>query len=147
MISMYIFLGLFAISTTFALFLFTRNKKLKDDNKELLSAVKDELVKTTHREGFYDGSYNLSNDNGEKYDYRTYVVELERYKNGYSKLKLIKIDMIHGLHPSYYQQVIDAAIYDFLDIQQTKDITFLEKDEDLMEVRKDKLERILKDKI
>ena len=33
---------------------------------------------------------------------------------------------------------------DFLDIQETKNITFLEVDKDITTVRKEKLERILK---
>jgi len=143
---LYLFIVLFAATSIMCIFLYYRNKKLVDDNKEMNSALNDELIKIKHRQGFYDGSYTLTNQNNDVYKYRVYVTELEKYKNGFSKLKLEKVDMISGFSTHQYNSIISFAAQDFLDIQSTSNITFLEKDEDLTEVRKDKLERILKDK-
>lgn len=148
MILVYIFIGLFIAGLIFSGVLMrklykskVRSKELEIRVNELEESLKGEIVKLSHREGFYDSSYNIGEH---KYEFRVYVTELEKYNNGFSKLKLESVNIKSGFDMNNYSVVKSYAKEDFLEIQETKNITFLEKDVDISEIRKNKLERILK---
>ena len=112
--------------------------------------VNEKLLNLTLRTGFYEyTTHLLKGDNTKKYDIYVcmiYVTELEKYDNGYSKIKLDNISIVSGVDISKYNWVKKCVTEKFNQIIESKDVTWLEKNKDISEVRKDKLERILKDK-
>lgn len=66
-----------------------------------------------------------------------HVEELERFKNGMSRIKIIKIDVFEGVDAKS-----NIKKY-FREIQDTSNVIWLERDEDLLEVRRKKLKRLL----
>jgi hypothetical protein len=148
----YIFIGLFLIVGVFCLIYVNKYRTSKiiiSDNENRIEALeaslKQEIVKISHRIGFYDGHYTLTeNEKSWKYSFRVYVTELEKYANGYSKFAFDKVNMMGGYSKENYGHIIHCATNDFLEVQETKNITFLDRDINICEIRKDKLERILK---
>lgn len=138
--TLYIFIALFIASNIVWLFV---NYSLNKKNGILTKAVETEIIKLKQRTGFYDGSYNLG-DNPKtcKYTYRVYVTELEKYTNGYSKIRYDGCT-VSGHNADNYKLITYYVEKDFLQVTETNTITFLEKDKDITQVRKDKLERIL----
>ncbi len=154
MILTYVFACLFVAGLILSAYLYIILKKtksvvevLKNSINVLKNSIEVELIKLNHREGFYDGSFNLvsAKDEHHTYNYRLYVYEMEKYKNGYSKLKILKIDIVRGFDNKQYEYIKKLATENFLEIQETKNITFLDRDIDITQLRKDKLERILKE--
>lgn len=140
-----------------------KNYKLKINNLNLkvesLSNEKNVLVKKikdlkdifkTNRYGCYNGVVNLlsdndkkNNKNGEQYDYIIYVKEIDRYTNGMSKIELIDIEVIAGYEISNYSWIKEAQTKRFCSVRKTSDIEWLESEESLKELRKEKLNKIL----
>jgi hypothetical protein len=143
MITAYIFIGLFCIVTIYSIIQLFLINKLKKRISILEDVANDKLIKLTCRTGFYDGSYNIGSDpKNAKYEYRVYVTELEKYENNYSKLKYDGCTVL-GYQADIYKSVRQYVQNDFLEIKETTDITWLEKEKNITEIRKDKLERIL----
>jgi hypothetical protein len=69
--------------------------------------------------------------------------ELERFKNGFSRVKIISIKAITTDSDKCTKVKENTKAY-FKDIVRTDSIEWLERDEDLMEVRRKKLERLIK---
>jgi len=69
--------------------------------------------------------------------------ELERYKNNLSRVKIISVK--YSSKDNSLIKYIKEDIYSKFnkDIVKTSDITWLERDEDLMEVRRKKLSRLV----
>jgi len=125
-------------------------EKTADLNKKLEDVVNDRLINLHLRTGFYEYTTHLLKKGNDPNDYDVYksviyVTELEKYQNGYSKVRLDKIDIISGVNMDNYEYVKKTQSKKFKEIIESKDVTWLEKDKDLTEVRKDKLERILKE--
>ena len=73
------------------------SKTIFNIQKEYLSIQKD--FSTKQRNGYYIAKYDLSNPNEKfrtktKLELKIYVKEIEKYTNGYSKIKLIDIETI-----------------------------------------------------
>lgn len=87
----------------------------------------------TRRYGFY------------KYSDRAYVYisELDRYQNGYSKIKL---DEIEVYNTSYYTEaeVIKSVKKYFVSLKLTNSIEWLESEDHLRKSRKEKLDQLKK---
>lgn len=97
------------------------------------------------------GYYDMILHKGEKTDYdyiefttRIHLQELDRYTNGTSKIKVIKIE--YGvLENKIKHKEIDSFIrYKFSEIQNTSDITWLDTVNDIKQQRKQKIDRINK---
>jgi len=146
MITLSIILGvLFIACLITSIILFNKNTKISDKNKILKDTLKEQHKGLFNRKGFYEASYNIDHDKKTYvYKYMVHVEELEKYINGYSKLKFIKVDMVHGFNLNTYAHVIKSATQDFTEICETNEITWLESENDIIEMRKLKLERVLK---
>jgi len=123
------------------------DKQLQNVNS-LLSSIKDDL--TTKRVGYYDDSVNilshedhLNNKTGELYKMITHVRELERYTNGMSKIELIKMEVTSGFDIYQYDYVKKCMTNKFQSIKKTFDIEWLECEDSLKELRKQKLNKII----
>ena len=138
MILAYIFIALFSILLVVNVSLYIYMKK---KNSILADALNNDLLNLSKRNGFYNKSFSLDNHT---YKFRIYVIEEEKYSNGYSKLVIDGVDIISGFSPNNFNYVIQTAKDEFVSVQETNDITFLESDIDITELRKNKLERILK---
>ena len=69
------------------------------------------------------------------------VEELEKFKNGYSRLRIKKFTY-HGNGDAKSKEKMFYK--DFVEIQETSNWKWLERDETIQEVRQKKFERILK---
>jgi len=143
----YIFIGLFTLSLGTLIYYLDKNKKKSKRIGVLEKSLTEKIIKAEQRKGFYDGHFMINSDGeNRKYEFRVYVTEEEKYLNGYSKFKLEKVDMKHGFNVSTYPHVIRAATADFVEIQETENVFFLEEDKDVSQIRREKLERILENK-
>lgn len=131
-------------------------KKIYDNNKilnkviiKLKSSLDDELDDIDLREGFYIENQILSDDEHDpnaitsNYSVVVHILELEKYKNGYSKIKINYLDSNNGYNPSQYNYINDITRKRFNTIVLTSDITWLDKNIDLNKLRKKKITSIL----
>jgi hypothetical protein len=89
----------------------------------------------TDRFGFY------KIDSGKNYSSYVYIKEIDRYTNGYSKIKL---DNIEPFNKTYNNEAIEWARKNFLSLMKTTDIEWLESEDYIRKVRKEKLENLKK---
>ena len=75
-----------------------------------------------------------------------YVQELDKYTNGDSKIKLKEVEVVAGFSRSNYPDVKDVITQKFCSIKESKDVEWLESEEDIKTQRKKKLKAI-KEKI
>ena len=115
--------SLFFISNAFFVFKYIRLRKGINEYKEI----------GTGRLGFYM--------NCRSYRAIVYVKELDRFSNGYSS---IKIDRIESCETGSYgtSQSISDAKNSFITIKLTEKIEWLESEENLKRTRKAKLEKL-----
>jgi len=92
----------------------------------------------TGRYGFYKYKSNNYTNNRMVY---VYVKELDRYTDGYSK---IKIDKIEPFQTSMVEETITKAKEDFMSLRLTSDIEWLESEDHMKKLRKEKLENLKK---
>ena len=89
----------------------------------------------TERFGFY--KVDCGN-----YSSYVYIKEIDRYTDGYSK---IKIDCIEPFHKQDYGDAATRhAMGKFLSLMKTTDIEWLESEDHIRKVRKEKLENLKK---
>lgn len=112
------------------LFIFYKYKKLKNGLKEYLNIG-------TGRYGFYNYICNYSRE----YSAIVYVKEIDRYTNGYSK---IKIDNIEPVYKNYLETSIEKANEHFVSLKLTADIDWLESEDYIRKTRKEKLDKLKK---
>jgi hypothetical protein len=70
-----------------------------------------------------------------------YVVELDRYKDGYSKIKIDNIEPYNSIDPDRSERSARAS---FVTLRPTKDIEWLESEDAVRKMRKEKLDQIKK---
>lgn len=124
-------------------------KKLEDDlvvlNNKYKIAVEDLKPKKI---GYYKGTINLvdkddpKNNNKNPYDYVVYIKEVEKYTNGDCKISLDHIDVIAGFDPHQYDWIKRSVTMRFPTLMKISDIEWLETEDDLKELRKQKLEKL-----
>lgn len=100
-----------------------RYTRLKNDLQRLY---------THNRIGFYRGGVGYR-------DYHMEVMEIEAYKNDYSRIKITKVVG----ETSYKAVVAKWGQKGFL--VKTNEITWLERDKNLLEMRREKLTRVLEE--
>lgn len=135
-------------------------KKLDDTVKSYsntISVLNEKLnniknLSISGRNGFYSDTVNLlspedkkNGTSGETYYFTIYVKELERYTNGMSKIKLINIEVTGGFQIDQYSWIKESQEKRFSSLKKTSEIEWLEIEQDLKELRKEKLEKILND--
>lgn len=161
-IIIYCTLGVFFLSTILLTIFYTklRNKftktdqelqKTKQEKKNLNSTIdkiKDEL--STKRNGYYvDSIVLLSKEDKEKgktgdnYSFVIYVKELDRYTNGMSKIQLTNLELTSGFDHNQYDWVKTCVRDKFSSLKKTSDIDWLESEESIKEMRKQKLDKII----
>jgi len=105
-------------------------------------------LKLNLREGFYADTIKFAeNQDAEEtddYDVKVYVKELEKYTNGYSKIEHIRTDVYSGFSQNKYDMAKRTIQNKFESVVKTSDITWLEVDEDINKLRKEKILTLLK---
>jgi len=107
---------------------------IKKYNKLKKSINKYEEI-GTNRSGFY------INNKGGNDAAIVYIDELDRYTTGYSK---VKIKSVESLNPNYKEDSISYAYKKFVSLMETSDIIWLESEDNIKKIRKEKLEQIKK---
>jgi hypothetical protein len=162
-IAILIALGVFSGLTIFSLAMYLKMKekylktllvikKLQDNvadlSKKLVYAAEDLRPK---KSGYYIETVNLVSAEdkdkglkGDPYGCIIYVEELDKYKNGESKIKLINVEIITGFNSDQYEHVKKVIRNRFPSLRKTTDITWLESEDNIKEMRKQKLKNIQK---
>ena len=129
----------------------TNYEKSQKDFQEKNQKIKDELISDINRIGFYEETINLVNKDdkkagktGEPYDLIVYVKEIDRYTNGFSKIKMTNLELISGFDHSQYTWVKQCVTEKFSSLKKTSDVEWLESEEDIKELRKQKLAKLEK---
>lgn len=127
MISIILILLLFICSIYFCYKYFT-----------LKNGLKQYIDIGTGRYGFY-----RNNTNYKAYNSIVYIKEIDRFTNGYSK---IIIDNIETISKDEYDSIeaIKRAKDNFLKLKLTNDIEWLESEDTIKKLRKEKLEKLEK---
>ena len=100
---------------------------------KLKSGIKEYDSIGTGRYGFYNyavGSYMAI----------VYIDEIDRYKDGYSKIKINHIEATG----SWRTETIERVKNNFITLMLTNKIEWLESEEDIKKIRKEKLENLKK---
>jgi len=152
-IIIYVVLFLFAGTIGYLYYLLYKkkeeNKKLKTTEKTLKENLKENILNLKLREGFYEMTFKLAekedtNDSSD-YDTKIHVIETEKYVNGYSKIKHVKTDVLSGFSPNQYEYVKTLSVRKFDTLVETDNIEWLEVDQDIKELRINKINSVLKE--
>ena len=145
----------FLTSILFFLVLYVKmKKKYLETNSNLqksssLIASYEDLKNLSNRKGYYENVLNLMSPEdrknglkGESYTCILYIKELDRYTNGMSKIELTEIELISGFDSSKIDHVKINMRTKFSSLKKTSDIEWLESEESIKELRKQKLKKI-----
>ena len=116
-------------------------------NSNLLS-IKEDF--TTKRNGYYSDSTRLLSINKKSsnlYDFIIYIKEIDRYTNGMSKIEMTNIEVVSGIDISQDDYLKTCIKNRFQSIKKTSDIEWLDSEESLKEMRKQKLEKIINNEV
>lgn len=153
---------LFVSSVVLVFVLIKANRKTKKIKNELnkikenfnnlndnINKIKNYINPDTGRNGYYSGSTIIlskeekaAGEKGEKYDYIVYVKELDKYTNGESKIQLSNIEVISGFESEQIDWLKTCINKKFCSIIKTSAVTWLESEETVKEMRKQKLEKL-----
>jgi len=129
----------------------TNYEKSQKDFQEKNQKIKDELTTDINKIGFYKETITLVNSGdkkagktGEPYDLVIYIKEIDRYTNGFSKIKITSLEVVSGFDHSQYTWVKQCLTDKFSSLKKTSDIEWLESEEDIKELRKQKLAKLEK---
>ena len=92
----------------------------------------------TGRYGFYNYSYS----SGSCYKAIVYVDELDRYTDGYSKIRINRIESTST--NTYKKDSKERAENDFISLKLTSEIEWLESEDHIKKLRKEKLDKLNK---
>lgn len=101
------------------------------------------------RSGWYKETINLmskeehkNGGKGDPYETMIYVQEIDRYTNGTCKVQLSKIEIISGFKNDQYEWVKSLLTKKFISIKKISDVEWLESEEDIKKLRKEKLKKL-----
>lgn len=146
MLVVYILLGIFFCSTVVLTFLYLRNLNR-------LKKISEDILHAKIRKGYFNEKVNLLRDSDsdkndsnsyDVYEAIIYISELDRYTNGTSKISLDKVEVISGWSPNQYDYIKNSIIKRFCSLRKTSDIDWLESENNIKEMRKEKLNKIIK---
>ena len=108
-----------------------------------------DLKNLSNRRGYYENTITLMSPEdkknglkGEPYTCILYVKELDRYTNGMSKIELSDIELISGFDSSQFDHVKRTMRTKFSSLKKTNEVEWLESEDNIKELRKQKLKRI-----
>ena len=123
------------------------NLEIKNLNRKLAIAIED--LSPKKKWGYYKETVTLvseedkkNNIPGDKYVCIVYVKEMERFTNGESKTQIMEIEIESGFASDQYEYVKGIVRKRFVSIKNTVDIEWLESQNEVKEMRKQKLEKI-----
>jgi hypothetical protein len=124
-----------------------QTNQLKSEYDIKLKTVTD-IVRGKQRKGYYESGFNQTNLAGAKVtmDANIYVIEVDRYTNGKSKIKIDEINYINFKGDTYIfnKTTMDKYVKEnFNQLVDTKDIEWLESVDEISKERTKKLERVL----
>lgn len=134
----------FILMTVLFSILFFKYRKLTSNIKNIRNIV--ENLQKTWRRGYITQSLVITNDNPEIKDIDfepiLYLREIDRYTNGTSKVEIEKIE--YGIDSEKFNiQRLDKYIRErFKSIVKTTDVIWLESENEIKELRKNKLEQL-----
>lgn len=134
----------FILMTVLFSILFFKYRKLTSNIKNIRNIV--ENLQKTWRRGYITQSLVITNDNPEIKDIDfepiLYLREIDRYTNGTSKVEIEKIE--YGIDSENFNiQRLDKYIRErFKSIVKTTDVIWLESENEIKELRKNKLEQL-----
>ncbi len=135
-----IFLGFTVILITIIFFIvYIKYKKLKNAVNKTISELNKPL-----RYGYYIRSLNITQPGApnKPFDTYVYVKEIDRYTNGDSKISIDRIEPIISENDMTHDRVIKYIKDEFKSIRLTSDITWLESENEIKEMRKNKLKHL-----
>jgi len=118
-----VIISFLAICTFFLLFLYLRLKKAVHSYENI----------GTGRYGFYKTNNVI-----------VYIVELDRYKDGFSKIKMDDFEAYNLASYENKTNFINKAKKNFISLKLTSEIEWLESEDALRKMRKEKLDKIKK---
>lgn len=122
--------------------LFFKHKDLKEIYEKLYKDVNDEYNKLILTQGFYTYTITFKGFTYPAYVCTVYVSEIERYKNGYSKIKLDDISVV-GYEMKYFGLAKTKIIEQFTSVVKTNYVTWLQVGNTRQD-RINKLKRLIK---
>jgi len=134
----------FILMTVLFSILFFKYRKLTSNIKNIRNIV--ENLQKTWRRGYITQSLVITNNNPEIEDIDfepiLYLREIDRYTNGTSKVEIEKIE--YGIDSEKFNiQRLDKYIRErFKSIVKTTDVIWLESENEIKELRKNKLEQL-----
>jgi hypothetical protein len=142
-----ILLVLVLISTVFYYSKYKKLLKEKTEYSEKFDSINNLLKEYSKpiRKGYYTSKMTQTPSIGTKSytaDVITFVYEIDRYKSGESKIKIDEIEIKMTDSNFDPQSAKDFIIKNFSSIKQTSEINWLESEEDIKEIRKEKLSKI-----
>lgn len=119
---------LILLLSIFSIYIFYKYRKLK-------TSIKSYEDIGTGRKGFYFYGSATSSYYG-----IIYVNEIDRYTDGYSKIKLDHIELIS----KRWSDSVQVMEKNFLSLKKTNEIDWLESEDHIKKLRKEKLENLKK---
>lgn len=107
------------------------------------------VFNNTLRYGYYEHPmvYGKKNDPDRiEFTPIIHVRELEKYTNGKSKVSMYKIEYMISDKKIEHDKVRNYIIDNFTEIMETDEITWLEIEKSLKDMRKEKMQKIIKSK-
>lgn len=99
------------------------------------------------REGYYKETINFMSEKGssnvDKYDCVVYVNEIDKFINGESKIKLERVEVVSGFDRNFFKDAKHVITQKFSSIRKTSDIEWLESEQSIKELRREKISVIL----
>ena len=87
------------------------------------------------------GRYGFYEKRGTSYNAYVYVDEIDRYSDGHSKIKIHKIE---AFNTAYQDNSISWARDSFVSLKLTSEINWLESEDYIKKLRKEKLDKLNK---
>lgn len=87
------------------------------------------------------GRYGVYVEKGYLCSAYVFIKEIDRYTNGYSKIKLNRIEKISS---SFDKSDYESIKNKFISLKKTSDIEWLENEDHLKKLRKEKIEKLQK---
>jgi len=99
------------------------------------------------RKGYYTETVNLIDDEKDPtktkpYTCAIYVKEIDKFTNGESKIQLVDIEVVSGFSIEQYSWIKKCLRERFVTVKPQKEIIWLESEESIKELRKQKLDKL-----
>lgn len=135
-------LSISIITSILGVLYFIKYKTLKTKVSNIIKQIEKPL-----RSGYYSGDYTQTkNSTGEEIDYTatSFVKEIDRFTNGDSKITLEKIEIYCENSALTVESAETHIRNNFMSIRKTSDVIWLESEQSIKDMRKEKLEQLNK---